>query len=207
MNRPRGGRRLGRDFFGQPVLDAAPLLLNKVLVAADGRSGRIVEVEAYHGEQDPASHAYRGRTPRNATMFLPGGHLYVYLSYGIHSCANLVFGPEGDAQAVLLRALEPLGGAELMRAARWRQQHRQDDRDLCRGPGRLCEAMGIGRSLDGMDLTDRGASLWVTDDGIDPPNDASRTARVGISAGQDRLWRFSVPGHAAVSRSAGTARG
>lgn len=178
----------------------APRLLNKLLVNRDGRVGRIIEVEAYWGDQDPASHAYRGRTARNSTMFLRGGYLYVYMSYGMHWCANVVCGPEGEAQAVLLRALEPVDGVELMRSARWRAQRRQDDRDLCRGPGRLCQAMGIDRSHDGLDLTRAGSQLWLCDDGTPPPDEPAGTARVGISVGTDLPWRFALEGHPGVSR-------
>ena len=181
-------------------LEVAPRLLNKLLVTADGRSGRIVEVEAYRGAQDPASHAFRGPTARNRVMFGPPGHLYVYFSYGVHWCANVVCGPAGAAQAVLLRALEPVDGLELMRQARWRGQRRQDDRDLCRGPGRLCQALGIDRSFDGADLTAGGAPVWLADDGVAPPATPLATGRVGISVAADRPWRFVVDGHRNVGR-------
>ena len=196
----RPPRRLARTFYEGSPLVVAPLLLNKLLVTADGRAGRIVEVEAYWGAQDPASHAFRGQTPRNATMFLRGGHLYVYRSYGMHWCANVVCGPAGEAQAVLLRALEPVSEVELMRAARWRAQRRQDDRDLCRGPGRLCEALGIDKTHDGEDLTARAARVWVADDGVPPPEAAAGSARVGISVGTDLPWRFALAGHPCLSR-------
>lgn len=198
---PRGrGRRLGRGFYRLDSVSLAPLLLNKLLIRPDGRAGRIIEVEAYRGAEDPASHAYRGRTARNGVMFGPGGFLYVYFSYGVHWCANVVCGPVGSAQAVLLRALDPVGGLDLMRAARWRSQRRQDDRDLCRGPGRLCQAMGIDRSFDGADLVGPGATLWVADDGVAPPALPLTGPRVGISVAQDRPWRFLVGGHPGVSR-------
>ena len=196
---------LERDFLARPSVVVAPELLNKVLVAADGRAGRIVEVEAYAGAEDPASHAFRGRTDRNATMFGPAGHLYVYFSYGVHWCANVVTGPVGEASAVLLRALDPVSGVEAMRAARWRGQKRQVDRDLCRGPGRLCQAMGIDRDLDGADLCrpagKGGPGLWLLDDGTPPPAGArlAVTPRIGISAAADVEWRFSVAGHPGVS--------
>lgn len=192
---------LQRSFYAVPSSELAPLLLNKLLVSADGRAGRIIEVEAYGGIHDPASHAYRGPTPRNRAMFGPAGHLYVYFSYGVHWCANVVSGrPDSDTgEAVLLRALEPIAGVELMRAARWRAQRRQVDRDLCRGPGRLCQAMGIDKSLDGTDLVGAGAPLWVADDGTAPPVRPLQTPRVGISVAKEVPWRFSVPGHPGVS--------
>ncbi|HEX4863910.1 MAG TPA: DNA-3-methyladenine glycosylase [Acidimicrobiales bacterium] len=204
---PTKGKRLGRKFFADSSLSVAPKLLNKLLVNADGRAGRIIEVEAYRGAHDPASHAFRGRTARNEAMFETGGHLYVYFSYGVHWCANLVCGPEGEAQAVLLRALEPVQGLDAMRKARWTNQAKQSDLDLCRGPGRLCQAMGIDRTLDGADLTAPDASLWVEDDGTPAPRRIVRTPRIGISVATDRQWRFAVEGHPGVSRSVIRKRG
>jgi DNA-3-methyladenine glycosylase len=179
----------------------APLLLNRLVVAADGRAGRIIEVEAYQGAEDPASHAFRGLTPRNAIMFGPAGHLYVYFSYGVHWCANVVTGPAGSASAVLLRALEPVAGLEGMRAARWREQKRRSDRDLCRGPGRLTEALGIDRHANGIDLLDPASPVRLVDDGTVPPAVPGRSTRIGISAAQERMWRFFVPGHNGLSGS------
>ncbi len=158
---------LGRSFYGRDSLVVAPALLNKVLVRrlADGSrlAGRIVEVEAYRGADDPASHAYRGPTARNATMFGDPGHLYVYFTYGMHYCANVVCRPgrPGSPGAVLLRALAPLEGLEAMRRLRLaaRRGARSGDgtatlrdAELCSGPAKLCEALGIDRSLDGADL-------------------------------------------------------
>jgi DNA-3-methyladenine glycosylase len=194
-------RRLSRRFFTADALDLAPRLLGKLLVTADGRSGRIIEVEAYRGSEDPASHAFRGRTARNASMWGPPGRLYVYFSYGVHWCANVVCARDGVAHAVLLRALEPVSGLELMRAARWRSQRRQLDRDLCRGPGRLCQALGIDRRLDGADLVTGSSGIWVATDGTAPPDRPSVSPRVGISAAAELPWRFSVPGHPGRSRS------
>jgi DNA-3-methyladenine glycosylase len=170
-------------------------------VRSDGRTARIVEVEAYGGAADPASHAYRGPTARNRTMFGEPGRLYVYFSYGVHWCANVVTGAEGSASAVLLRALEPLEGLELMRRARWTTQRHQVDRDLCRGPGRLCRAFGIDGSFDGTDLVDRGSDLWIASDGVPPPSVPLVSHRIGISAGRDIPWRFSVADHPSVSRN------
>ena len=181
--------------------EIAPNLLNLLLVTGDGRIGRIVEVEAYGGSTDPASHAFRGRTARNATMFGPPGHLYVYFSYGVHWCANVVTAPSapGSAGAVLLRALEPVAGLEAMRAARWREQKRQVDRDLCRGPGRLTQALGIGRAADGVDLCSRSSPFVLASDGTPPPRSPTVSTRIGISVATEVQWRFSVPDHPAVS--------
>lgn len=183
-------RPVSRRFLARDPLDVAPELLNKLL-AHDGRVGRIVEVEAYCGAEDPASHAYRGITPRNATMFGPAGHMYVYLSYGIHWCANVVVGQPGSAAAVLIRALVPLDGIEEMRAARARTVR---DIDLANGPAKLCQALGIDRSHDGVDLTTAASAVRLLDDGVAPPATPTAGPRVGISVAQDRPWRFSVPG-------------
>jgi DNA-3-methyladenine glycosylase len=192
--------RLRRTWYGDDAVKLAPQLLNKLVVAADGRAGRIVEVEAYHGEDDPASHAYRGPTARNRVMYGPGGFLYVYFSYGVHWCANVVCGPVGQAQAVLLRALQPVSGLPLMRQARWNGQRSQEDRDLCRGPGRLCQALGIDRTFDGLDLTAPDAPVWLADDGTEPPAEPKITGRVGLSVAAEVLWRFAVEGNPNVGR-------
>ncbi len=156
-----------------------------MVVDRDGvrTSGRIVETEAYT-QDDPASHSFRGRTPRNAVMFGPPGHLYVYLSYGIHRCANVVTGLDGDGQAVLVRALDPIDGIEVMLQRRGR-------RPLADGPGKLCQAMGIELRDDGADLT--GSAIAILDDGTPPPPRAVTGPRVGITKAIDRPWRFRIP--------------
>lgn len=170
----------------------APELLNKVFVVGDCR-GRIVEVEAYRRD-DPASHSYRGPTARNQVMFGPPGRLYVYFTYGMHHCANVVTGAEGDAQAVLLRALAPLAGVERMQARRGAHVRPVD---LTNGPGKLCQALGLDRSADGTVLGD---DIRIVDDGVAPPAEPGVSTRVGIRVGVERPWRWFVPGDPHVSK-------
>ncbi len=174
----------------------APELLNKLLVRGE-RVGRIVEVEAYCGADDPGSHAYRGRTPRTATMFGPPGHLYVYFTYGMHFCANVVCGDEGTATAVLLRGLDVVEGLDEMRAA---YPTARRDRDLCRGPARLCRAFALDRSFDGADLVTGDRGVVVADDATPPPAVPGVSVRIGLTAGADLPWRFTVPGAPGLSR-------
>lgn len=192
---------LPQAFYLQPTLDVARALIGMTFAhrTADGlAAGIIVETEAYIAAVDPSAHAYRGQTPRNASMFGPGGHAYVYLSYGMHYCVNVVTAVAGEASAVLVRALEPTHGLALMRA---RRGATISDRDLCRGPGRLCQALGITRLQDGADLTLPGdPELWVTP----TPNWSAATPiatspRVGITRAVDWPWRFYVPGNRYVS--------
>jgi len=191
-----GRRRLPTSFFARHPLDVAPELLGKVLMHGE-RSGRIVEVEAYCGPDDPASHAYRGLTPRTATMFGPAGHLYVYFTYGMHWCANVVTHPRGEVGAVLLRALEPLTGVEAMREARPRARRHLD---LANGPAKLCQALGIDGGHDGADLRRPDGPLTLFDDGTPPPERPTTGPRVGISVAVHLPWRFSVPGDPNRSR-------
>jgi DNA-3-methyladenine glycosylase len=194
---PRPPRPLPRVFYDRPVLRVAADVLGRLLVrdGPDGRvSGRIVEVEAYGGVADPASHAFRGRTPRNGVMFGPAGHLYVYFTYGMHHCANLVCRPGRHPAALLLRALEPVEGIALMRKRRGVSElHR-----LARGPGCLAQALALDLSDNGADLT-RGP-LWLAD--APPARGGSRIARgprVGIRLATERPWRFFLRGNLCVS--------
>jgi DNA-3-methyladenine glycosylase len=189
--RRRGERRLARSFYRRRPTEVAPDLLNKLLVVGD-RAGRIVEVEAYAGTADPASHAFGGPTRRNATMFGPPGHLYVYFTYGMHWCANAVTSEPGTAGAVLIRALEPVRGVEQMAAARPAARR---PRDVANGPAKLCQALGIDGGFDGADLTTGEGLVVVVDDGTPPPAQAATGPRVGISVATEVPWRYWVPGH------------
>jgi DNA-3-methyladenine glycosylase len=190
-------RRLGRDFYRRDPRSVAPELLNKVLARGDV-SARIVEVEAYCGSIDPGSHAYRGMTNRNATMFGPPGGLYVYFTYGMHWCANAVCGDDGEGVAVLLRAAAPLTGIETMREMRGPAARR--DRDLCSGPAKLCEAFGLDRTFDGADLVTGDRGVTIIDDETPPPACPGNTTRIGLSAGAEHPWRWTVSGDPNLSR-------
>jgi DNA-3-methyladenine glycosylase len=184
------------------ALTVAPQLLGWELISHAGGAdtgGRIVELEAYHGSIDPASHAYRGLTPRTAPMFEAGGAIYVYLSYGIHTCLNLVTGPAGEAQALLIRALEPTRGLDVMATRRhlpWPLSS-ADHRRLARGPGSLGQALGITRALSGTHLGEV-LELRPPQTPLDP---AALTAgpRIGISQAVSHPWRFYLTGNPFVS--------
>jgi DNA-3-methyladenine glycosylase len=195
----RSGRPLPRAFYARDSRVVAPELLGKLLVHDDAETGRVaarlVEVEAYAGEDDPGSHGYRGPTPRNATMFGPPGRLYVYFTYGMHWCANVVCGGEGRASAVLLRAAAPVDGLDAMRTRRGVRR----DRDLCAGPARLAQALGRTGAYDGADLL-RGP-IRLLDDGTAPPHEPGVSVRVGLGRGrgEEHPWRWYVPGDPNVS--------
>jgi DNA-3-methyladenine glycosylase len=193
---------LGRAFFERPVLQVAPDLLGRVVVH-DSPAGtvavRLTEVEAYAGLRDPGSHAFRGRTPRNRVMFGPGGFVYVYFSYGMHWCMNLVCGPAGDPSAVLLRAGEVVSGLDL---AQERRTTARVARDLARGPARLTSALGVDKVYDGADATDPGSALRLLpgDDPRPARRRVRRGPRVGVAGeGGLRPWRFWIDGEPTVS--------
>ena len=202
---------LDRDFFARDTLTVARELLGQRLVRVlDGKrvSGRIVEVEAYVGDGDQACHASRGRTRRNATMFGPPGHAYVYFIYGMHYCLNVVTEREGYPAAVLVRALEPLEGIERMRARRGGRP----DAQLTSGPARLCQALGIDLRFDGADLCASDALLFIEDDAAVPDGSAEASPRseaiatgprIGVRGDEVALtvpWRFYVRDNRYVSR-------
>jgi DNA-3-methyladenine glycosylase len=183
---------LKRDFFARSVHEVAPDLIGATLLV-DGVGGRIVEVEAYD-QEDPASHAYRGRTARNAAMFGPPGHAYVYRSYGVHWCLNLVCAAEGVPEAVLIRALEPTHGVGLQQSRRGVE----DLRALCSGPGKLCQALGITREHDGLALDVPPFELEAragTPEIITGP-------RIGITRATELSWRYMSANSKYLSRAA-----
>lgn len=188
MDNTNRNRILPRSFYQQDGLQLARTLLGKVLLRRVGdqfTAGRIVETEAYLGEQDPAAHSYKGNTQRTRIQFGPGGYAYVYLIYGMHCCMNIVAAPEGVPHVVLLRALEPVVGLD------WMEQRRHTHRtaNLCSGPGKLCQAMAIDRSCYGMDLL--GEELWLEDAPAVPEEQVAVSKRIHIDyAGKAADWPY-----------------
>ena len=221
------GEPLPRSFYSCDPIELSLKLLNKVLVCqpfgvsgnrGDGResdvktghgevrarcsgirAGRIVEVETYGGADDISSHGHRGKTKRNEVMFGPAGHLYVYFTYGMHWCSNVVCGEDGECAAVLLRALEPLVGIEQMFQAR---PAARKETDLCSGPAKLTQALGITGDQNGIDLISPKASeqmsITIHDDGTSPPKSPAQTTRIGVKS--DLPWRWHIPDNPHVSR-------
>ncbi|MHA1594095.1 MAG: DNA-3-methyladenine glycosylase [Candidatus Baldrarchaeia archaeon] len=192
-------RILPRSFYNRDTLVVARELLGMYLVrelpTGERMVGKIVETEAYKGFQDPASHAYRGKTPRNAVMFGPPGRAYVYFIYGKNYCLNIVTEPEGVPAAVLIRALEPINGVNVM--MRYRKVRRLVD--LTNGPGKLTEAMNITRELNGVDMTRRGP-LYVVKPERKESFEIGRSGRIGVRAAKDWPWRFFIKGNPYVSK-------
>jgi DNA-3-methyladenine glycosylase len=191
---------LPTEFYLQDTRDAAKKLLGQLLVrtlpGGEVLSGIIVETEAYLTD-DPACHAYRGQTPRNAAMFGPPGHAYVYFTYGLHMMLNLVCAPEGTAEAVLIRALEPVEGIDIMRLNRG---NLPETRQLTNGPGKLAQALALTRlAHNGLDITHLNSELYVLPQEA-PAFETVETTRIGISQGMDFPWRYYIRGNAFVSR-------
>ncbi|GAA1586874.1 DNA-3-methyladenine glycosylase [Kribbella sancticallisti] len=213
---------VSRELLADPVLDVAPQLLGMVLrrTTPEGTVAvRLTEVEAYDGPNDPGSHAFRGQTPRNAVMFGPPGHLYVYFTYGMHFCMNISAGPDGQPSAILLRAGEIIEGVDLARKRRGMpdspvakfneaagvlpgrkriQIPANPDRDLARGPARMCVALGIDREDDGTDLLARDSSIQLLP-GPGFEGEPATGPRVGLREAADWNWRFWIPGDPTVS--------
>ncbi len=197
-------RLVESSLLGQHPVHVAPQLLGKLLVRG-ARIGRIVEVEAYGGGDDPASHAHRGRTKRNSVMFERPGLLYVYFTYGMYWCANVVCGKEGESAAVLIRAIEPLEGIDLMQASR---PSAKSDRDLCNGPAKLCQSFDIDSTDNGCDLVSRPQapnarakeSLYLLDGELNSRDKVLQGPRIGIKSGCDLAWRWWIADSPYISR-------
>jgi DNA-3-methyladenine glycosylase len=183
-------KRLTRTFFSRSVLDVAPDLIGATLLF-NGAGGPIVEVEAYH-HTDPAAHSFRGPTARNAVMFGPPGYVYVYRSYGIHWCLNFVCEAEGSASAVLVRAIEPAEGLSVMR----RRRGLSDERLLCAGPGRVCEALGITHKQNGVALDATPFALF----GRTSEVEVVTGPRIGLTKAVDKPWRYGLKGSRYLSK-------
>lgn len=182
------GRKLKREFYDRPTLRVAKDLLGKYLVVQNGSkilSGKIVETEAYIGSDDPACHASKGMTVRNKVMFGPPGHAYIYFTYGMYHCLNLVTEKDGHPAAVLIRAIEPDQGMELM----MRRRGTKNVKNLTSGPGKLCQALGLDRSLNGTDLCS--GKIWV-EQRKEKKLKIKSTSRVGINQGRNKKWRFYI---------------
>lgn len=190
--------KIPRSFYLRSTLEVAKDLLGQLIVRiyrGERLVGRIVEVEAYRGSIDPASHAYRGRTKRNDVMFWEGGHLYVYFTYGMHFCANIVTREEGIAEAVLIRGVEPLAGLKVMQKLRGKDIPVSN---LTNGPAKFCEAFGIKRKENGLSLL--GNEIYLVRGKRVPRATIGVSTRIGIRTGIDRKWRFFVKGNPWVSR-------
>jgi DNA-3-methyladenine glycosylase len=189
-------RKLRREFYNRPTLKVAKELLGKYLIVnKDGRklSGKIVETEAYRGPYDPASHAYGGMTPRNKIMFGEAGHAYVYFTYGMYYCLNVITERKGFPAGVLIRALEPKDGIEIMK----KKRKKEKIENLTNGPGKLCQALGIDKSLYGADLV--GKTIYIEDRG-EPTGKIISTNRIGIDEGKEKKWRFYIKDNRFVSK-------
>jgi DNA-3-methyladenine glycosylase len=183
-------RPIGRSFFGRSVHEVAPDLIGATLLVS-GVGGRIVEVEAYD-QTDPAAHSFRGPTARNAVMFGPPGYAYVYRSYGIHWCLNLVCQPKGSAAAVLIRALEPLTGLAAMR----RRRGMDDERLLCAGPGRICEALAVTSAHNGLALSKPPFAIFARTQALE----VVAGPRIGLTKAIDKPWRYGLKGSRFLSK-------
>ncbi len=195
-------RKLPRSFYLRPTLTIAKDVLGKLIIRKlRGKLliGKIIEVEAYLGEKDPASHAFRGKTKRNEVMFREGGHLYVYFTYGMHFCANIVTEEEGIGHAVLLRAVEPIEGINIIMNNRKMEQWRNGEmKQLSNGPAKFCQAFDIARKQNGTDLL--GDEIFLAEGEPIPKSQIGISTRIGIRNATEKKWRFYVKGNLFVSR-------
>jgi len=190
------GKKLKRRFFEKPTLKVAKELLGKYLVVKKRGKlvyGKIVETEAYIGKKDPASHAYRGVTPRTKLMFGEPGYAYIYLTYGMYYCLNFITEKEGFPAAVLVRAVEPKEGLDLM----IKRRKIKNKENLTNGPGKVCKAFGLDKSLNGADICSD--VIWIEDRGENPEKIVS-ASRIGIKVGKDKKWRFYIEENRFVSK-------
>jgi DNA-3-methyladenine glycosylase len=199
----RQAKKLKREFYIRNLITVAKELLGKIFVKHDGKrvlSGKIVEVEAYHGDFDQASHAFIGKTKRNEVMFEEGGHLYVYFTYGAHFCANIVVGKKGKGIAVLLRAIEPLQGIDYMAQNRFEKKliNDREKLNLTNGPGKFCKAFGLTKTHNGVDLTKD--KIYILDQPKLPRNKIGISRRIGITRSVDLEWRFFIKDNPFISR-------
>lgn len=195
--------KLKREFYIRNLLTVAKELLGKIIVKNDGRravSGKIVEVEAYHGDYDQASHAFIGKTKRNEVMFDEGGHLYVYFTYGAHFCANVVVGKKGKGIAILLRAIEPLEEIDYMAQNRFGKKliNPKEKLNLTNGPGKFCKAFGLDKTHNGVDLTKD--KIYILDQPKLAKNKIGISRRIGITRSVDLEWRFFIKDNPFISR-------
>lgn len=195
-------KKLKRKFYNRTVLTVAKDLIGKILVVKTGRkvlAAKVVEVEAYHGDFDEASHTFKGKTKRNQVMFEEGGHVYVYFTYGVHYCANVVVGKKGKGIAVLIRAVEPLEGIPVMMKNRFGKKSIRDKSlfNLTSGPGKVCEALGINLSHNGIDLI--GDEVFIVDQPKLKSKEIGISSRIGITRSVDLQWRFFIIGNPFIS--------
>lgn len=196
-------KKLQRNFYTRDVTIVALQLLGKILVKVEKNkilAGKIVEVEAYDGDVDEASHSFKGKTRRNEVMFREGGYFYVYFTYGVHHCCNVVTGKEGHGAAVLIRAIEPLAGIETMAYRRFGKRKVDEKQllNLTNGPGKICEAFAFDRTHSGLDLT--GDKVYIIDASLLKKSEIGVSKRIGISKSTELPWRFFIKGSKFLSR-------
>ena len=203
MNDFLKAKKLNRSFYKRELLNVARDLLGKTLVKVDKKiilAGKIVEVEAYHGDFDKAAHSYGGITKRNEIMFDEGGYLYVYFTYGVHHCCNVVTGKKGQGTAILVRAIEPISGINNMIRNRFGRRLRNDKElfNLTSGPGKVCQSLGINRKHSGIDLTDK--KIFILDNEKIIDKEIGISKRIGITKSVDLPWRFFIKNNPYLSR-------